>query len=151
MSEAISVNTAEVAEDTAEKTVEYADKYPLRELQAQDIFTMTSIISAIGVKEFKACLDGDKLKTLLESKDKGLTNNDVKEVGIDIILNAASIVLANLPKAESQIYQLLSDLSGMPKENIKSLDMAIFTDMVMRVFHKEEFRDFIGVVSRYVK
>ena len=126
--------------------------YEFRKLGAPDMFIMCRIISKIGVNEFTACFEKDGIKNLLAS----VTGEDGKEdipsiVGISVIFEIANVILGNLPKCESEIYQILAQTSNQPIENIKSMDMVTFFEMVVDFIKKEEFRDFIKAVSRLLK
>ena len=57
------------------------------------------------------------------------------------------VLLKTLPKCEKEIYQLLAQVSDLTEEEIKS-DMILFTEMVIDFVKKDEFKDFIKVVSR---
>ena len=121
--------------------------YTFRRLNSTDIFLMTKIIGKIGINEFTACLEKDSVKHMLNSiTGKDSTNTTM--VGISVILEAANVIMGNISKCESEIYQLLANVSGMPVKDIKGLDGVIFFEMVMDFVMKEEFRDFIRVVSK---
>jgi len=130
--------------------------YELRKLQASDIFPMCKIISKIGISEFKDCLNSLDISGLLSEGNTSENENEnenekedekVKEIGVTVILDVANVVLANIPKIEQEIYSFLSGLSGLKKEEVKTLDMGTFARMIVDVFKKEEFADFIGVAS----
>ena len=109
--------------------------YELRDLCSKDIFPMFKIISKIGVKEFKKCFESDEVKQMIAS---GGTDN-VDSIGMTIIMDVVSIVV--------DIYKLLSGLSGMKESEIAELPMNTFVKMVIDVIKKDEFKDFIQVVS----
>lgn len=121
--------------------------YSLRKLEARDIFAMSRILNAIGIKEFKRCLRPEQLKAFADNE----TELNVEAIGVEIVFDAAGILLENLPECEDLLYAFLSSLSGLKKEEIKALGMAEFTEMVVDVIKKEEFRDFIKVVSKLPK
>lgn len=121
--------------------------YKFRKLCADDIFPMFSIIGAIGVNEFAACLSfADFLTSGEAAKDKENTAEFMK-----MGLNIAGILCKNLPKCRDDIYNLLSQVSGMKVEDIRTMDFATFAEMVIDFVRKEEFRDFTGVVSKLFK
>lgn len=121
--------------------------YKFRKLCADDIFPMFSIIGAIGVNEFAACLSfADFLTSGETAKDKENTAEFMK-MGLGI----AGILCKNLPKCRDDIYTLLSQVSGMKAEDIRTMDFATFAEMVIDFVRKEEFRDFTGVVSKLFK
>lgn len=128
--------------------------YTFRLLGAPDIFLMSKIISKIGIKEFKTCFESDGIKNLVQNMmvDKAQKDSDetnIISVGAEVALELASVILTNLPKCESDIYQILSQTSNLSVEEIKAPGNAVmFLEMVIDFIKKEEFRDFIGVVSK---
>lgn len=125
--------------------------YELRGLMADDMFIMFSIISKIGIKEFKACFESDDVKAAVLNMAKKADENgdaeadegaDVVSVGISVALDIASILLANIGKCKNDIYALLSSLSGMKAGDIAKLPAKTFTSMVIDLVKKEEFADF---------
>ena len=72
-------------------------------------------------------------------------------VGISVMLEIANVIIGNLPKCETEIYQLLSNVSNLSVEEVKGLGFATFAEMVLDFVKKDEFRDFIKVVSKSFK
>jgi hypothetical protein len=127
--------------------------YTLRSLQGADIFPMSAIIKKIGVKEFKNAFQDEEIKDLVKSINSGEISKDAaaNQAGMAVILNIVDVVLGNLPRAEKNIYKFLASLSGMKPDEVAALPMATFTGMVIDVIQKDEFKDFIKVVSRLFK
>ena len=123
--------------------------YTFRRLNSTDMFLMFKIIGKIGVNEFTACFEKDTVKQMITSVTSGGNKeNATTMVGISVILEMANVILANLPKCETEIYQMLSNTSNLTVDQVKKLDMIIFAEMVIE---KEEFKDFIKVVSKLFK
>ncbi len=122
-------------------------KYELKPLQSKDVFPMFRIISKIGIKEFRDCFNSAEVKDAIAKGNKA----DVNALGMNIMLDVASVVISHVGDAEQEIYAFLSGLSGMSKKEIEALDMVTFFEMIVDVFKKEEFKDFIGVVSKLFK
>jgi len=138
MSEIIEMNPVEAAEKP----------YTFRKLSAVDVFPMFKIIGAIGINEFTACFEKDGIKNMIASFT-GESGEDMSSiVGISVILEIANVIIGNLPKCENEIYQILSQTSNLTPAQVKKLDMAVFFEMVIDFIRKEEFRDFIKVVSK---
>lgn len=127
--------------------------YTLRSLQGADIFPVSAIIKKIGVKEFKNAFQDEEIKRLVQSINNGDMSRDAaaNQAGMAVILNIVDVVLGNLPRAEKDIYKFLASLSGMKPDEVAALPMATFTGMVIDVIQKDEFKDFIKVVSRLFK
>lgn len=124
--------------------------YKFRPLEASDVFVMSKIIGAIGVNEFSACFENDGIKKVIASMGKD--GNDSSTIaGAAVFLEIANVIFKNLPKCEADIYQMLASVSGMTVNQVKKLDFVTFTEMVIDFVQKEEFRDFIKVVSRLFK
>jgi hypothetical protein len=132
--------------------------YTFRLLGAPDIFLMSKIISQIGIKEFKACFESDSIQNLIhdmmeKGKEDGKTDNsNVVSVGVGVAVEIAGVILGNLPKCENDIYQMLAQTSNLSVDEIKAPGNAVmFLEMVIDFIKKEEFRDFIKVVSKLFK
>lgn len=133
--------------------------YTFRQLGAPDIFLMAKIISQIGIKEFKACFESDSINSLIQNmmkaeKEEGkeTDNSNIVSVGVGVAVELAGVILGNLPKCENDIYQMLSQTSNLSVEEIKAPgNAAMFLEMVIDFIKKEEFKDFIKVVSKLFK
>lgn len=143
-----------------ENNAETAKAFELRNLTADDMFPMFQIISKIGVKEFKNCFSSPETKDAIAAARSNKGNEEVNDeaetdnlnaVGVSIALDIASVVLANIGNCKNDIYQLLSQLSGMTSKEIAQLPMLTFTKMVVAVIKKEEFKDFFKAAARLFK
>lgn len=123
-----------------------AVKYTLRTLTADDMFPMFSIISKIGLKEFKECFASEDVKATIENGKN--TEIDVSSIGVSVALDIASIIFSNIGKCKSDIYQLLAGLSGMKEKDIAALPMNVFMKMIIDVVKKEEFTDFFQAAAK---
>ena len=142
MSEIIEMNPAMEAD---------VKPYVFRKLSAVDVFPMFKIIGAIGINEFTACFEKDGIKNMISSFT-GESGEDMSSiVGISVILEVANVIIGNLPKCENEIYQILSQTSNLSVAQVKKMDMAVFFEMVIDFIKKEEFKDFIKVVSKLFK
>lgn len=128
-----------------------AKAYELRTLCAEDVFPMFKIISKIGIKEFKSCFESEDVKEAIKSATNGETQADLEVIGLGVALEIASVIMANIPQAKEDIYLFLEQISGMSKDDIRKLPISTFTEMIIDVVKKEEFKDFFGVVSKLFK
>lgn len=144
----MSETTLELVQPEVAETVK---PYTFRLLGAPDIFLMAKIINQIGIKEFKACFESDGIKDLIQqmmAKEAKADDSNIVSVGVGVAVEIASVILGNLPKCENDIYQMLSQTSNLSVEEIKAPGNAVmFLEMVIDFIKKEEFRDFIKVVS----
>nr|DAX15466.1 MAG TPA: hypothetical protein [Herelleviridae sp.] len=131
---------------------ETTTKFELRTLKSEDVFPMFKIISKIGLKEIKEQFDPATLGKIANAFKAG--NKDAKgedmlySIGFTVVLEIANIVIANVPNCKKEIYGLLSQVSGMSEKELANLDFVTFTEMIVEFFKKDEFKDFIGVVSK---
>lgn len=107
---------------------------------------MSKIISKIGISEFKDCLGSDTVKALTKEDSK-----NVEAIGMAVMLDMGSIVLSHMSDCETELYKFLSSLTGETVETLMNDSIADFAELVIEIFKKEEFKDFIGVVSRLLK
>ena len=128
-------------------------KFELRELKSADLFPMFGILSKIGFKDLKDSLSVDTIKTMIDSVNGKSEDNDTQTtiLGFGIIMEVVEVIMKNLPKCEKEIYSFLAGVSGMTAKEIADLDVATFTEMVIAVVQKEEFKDFFKVVSGLFK
>lgn len=137
--------------------------YTFRKLKSTDIFLMVQIINKIGVAELKGLLDKDSIKKVVESvignaneTENAEKKNDDKtdvltQIGISFAFNVATIILKNLPKCETDIYEMLANVTEKDIDFIKNLDMDVFFGMIINFCKKDEFKDFLKVVSKFLK
>lgn len=128
-------------------------KFELRELKSADLFPMFGILSKIGFKELKDSLSVDTIKTMVDSVNGKAEDSDtqITLLGFGIIMEVVEVIMKNLPKCEKEIYSFLAGVSGMTAKEIADLDMVTFTEMVIAVIQKDEFKDFFRVVSGLFK
>jgi hypothetical protein len=113
---------------------------------------MFKIIGKIGINEFTGCFEKDTVKQMIAAVTKdGAKDNATAMVGFSVILEVANVIIGNLPKCEAEIYQMLSNTSNLSVDQVKGLDFATFAEMVIDFVKKEEFKDFIKVVSKLFK
>lgn len=128
--------------------IEEVKPYTLRKLCADDIFPFCTVINQIGFKEFKACFSNPESVEMIKKITSGDESVSIESVGIPIAMDVAGIIFANIEKCKSSLYQLLSQLSGLTKEEIAALDIDVFAEMIIDVVKKEEFKSFFKVASK---
>lgn len=133
-----------------EEATNAVKSYELRDLQSKDVFPMFRIIRKIGIKEFKSCFETEDVQNMVSgAKDKD--EKTVEKIGVSVFVNIAGIIFEHISDAEKEIYTFLAGLSGMKEKEIAELDMVVFAEMIIDVFKKEQFKDFIKVVSKLFK
>lgn len=126
--------------------------FELRQLTAEDIFPMFQIISKIGVREFKSCFESEEVRNAIMGMVSGAKDQaKLNAIGLTVAVDIAGVIISNLYKCKDDIYQLLSQLSGMKTKEIASLPMPTFLEMIIAVVKKEEFKDFFQGVTKLLK
>lgn len=126
-------------------------EYTFRRLNSTDIFLMTKIIGKIGINEFTACLEKDTVKQMIDRLTGKESTGNATMVGISVMLEIANVIIGNLSRCEGEIYQLLANVSGMAVKQVKEMDAVTFFEMIVDFVTKDEFKDFIKVVSKRFK
>lgn len=145
--------TIEMKSETTEMVA--AEKpYTFRKLGAPDMFLMFKIISSIGINEFTKCLESASVLNVINEmsqEEKNADSGAMLAAGA-VILEAVNVVFANIHKCEKEIYQLLANTSNLSVEEITAEGKAVmFVEMVVDFLKKDEFPDFIKVVSKLFK
>ena len=126
-------------------------EYNMRNLQATDIFSVVKILNGIGLKNIKEAINLDEINNLR----KGMTedNADVitSQVGLNVVMSIATIILENLPNVESDLYNFISSVIDMKAKDVAKMDMGEFMDVLITIIQKEEFKDFFKRASKLIK
>lgn len=128
-------------------------EFELRTLKSDDLFPMFGILSKIGFKDLKEIITPDKIKDMksMISQNDDENTDATTMLGVSVVMEIVSIIMKNLPSCKNEIYTFLSGLSGMTVKEIAELDMVTFTEMIVAVVQKQEFKDFFKVVSKLFK
>lgn len=130
-------------------------EFELRTLKSDDLFPMFGILSKIGFKDLKEIMTPDKIKdmkSMISQGDEADENADATTMlGVSVVMEVVSIIMKNLPFCKDEIYKFLASVSGMSVKEIGNLDMVTFTEMIVTVVQKQEFKDFFKVVSKLFK
>ena len=126
-------------------------EYEMRNLQATDIFSVVKILNGIGLKNIKEAIDFKEINKIR----KGMTekNADVitSQVGLNVVMSIATIVLENLPKIENDLYNFIGSVIGIKTKDVAKMDMGEFMDVLITIIKKEEFKDFFKRASKLIK
>ena len=128
--------------------------YAFRKLSSSDVFLMFKIIGQIGINEFTACFGKEGVLNTLKSLsgEEKKSDSGAMLAAATGALEVANVVLGNVGKCEAEIYQLLANTSNMTVEEITAEGNALlFVEMVIDFVKKDEFPDFIKVVSKLFK
>ena len=126
-------------------------EYNMRNLQATDIFSVVKILNGIGLKNIKESIDFEEINKIR----KGMTedNADVitSQVGLNVVMSIATIILENLPNVESDLYNFIGSVIDMKAKDVAKMDMGEFMDILVTIIQKEEFKDLFKRASKLVK
>ena len=126
-------------------------EYEMRKLQATDIFSVVKILNGIGLKNIKEAIDFEEINKIR----KGMTedNADVitSQVGLNVVMSIATIVLENLPKIENDLFNFIGSVIGVKTKDVAKMDMGEFMDVLISIIQKEEFKDFFKRASKLIK
>ncbi|SEA15941.1 hypothetical protein SAMN04515656_104146 [Eubacterium aggregans] len=136
----------EAAADRVAPGVAEESLLKIRSLQASDLFLMTSIISNIGLKEFKDAFAAVDLSNV--AKIGSPTESEFKEVGLGLLIEVADIVMTNLWKCETYINRLISRIYGVDIKDVPTLDPALYLEMIMGIVEDDKFMDFFKAASK---
>lgn len=128
--------------------------YTLRALCAKDVFPMVKIIRKIGLKDIGKAFNPEEIKAITESvsEEENATVDSIAEtVGVTVVLKIVDVILENLEAVEQEIFGFLGGLAGMTADEVGSLPMDVFFEMLVDTFQSKEFVGFMKVVSRFLK
>ena len=127
------MNKQEIREQ--EETMERP--YTLRRLKDRDLFPILGIISEVFPDELS------KVFVQLSTKEKS-----VQEVGAMAILKLVVAVLKNMDKVQNEVYDLLSDVSGIPAAEIQEMEFGTTPMMIWDIVGNEKNNGFFKVLSK---
>ncbi len=125
--------------ENVEKTVAEEQKkpYTLRELCDEDLYTVLAIVGAVipdDAKEtFTQIVNGQK---------------EVKEVGGMVAFDMVRLILKNFKAVKGDVYAFLSDLSGIPAEEIAKMPFGTTPMMLKDVFEDAKNASFFMEFSK---
>ena len=124
-----------------EATVEQEEiverSYTLRRLKDKDLFPILGIISEV--------FPDDLAKTFVQLTTKEKT---VQEVGATAVLKIVLAVLKNMDRVKDEVYNLLSDVSGIPAAEIAEMEFGTTPMMIWDIVSNEKNCGFFKVLSK---
>ena len=111
--------------------------YTLRRLVDRDLFPILGIIGEVFPDDLA------KVFVQLSTKEKS-----VQEVGATAVLKMVLAVLKNMDKVQDDVYALLSDVSGIPAEEIPDMEFGTTPNMIWDIINNEKNNSFFKVVSK---
>lgn len=118
-------------EETMEKP------YTLRRLVDRDLFPILHILGEVFPDDLA------KIFVQVTTKEKS-----VQEVGATAILKMVLAVIKNMDKVQDEVYNLLSDVSGIPAEDIPEMEFGTTPNMIWDIVNNEKNNGFFRVLSK---
>lgn len=111
--------------------------YTLRPLRDEDLWPVLGIIAEVFPDDlaqyFVALMAGEK---------------SFEEVGYDVGFKLFAAVIKNLPKMGDPMYDLLSNLSGIPAAEIRQMPFGTTPKMILDIYRSIRNADFFGEFSK---
>ena len=130
-------------------------EYNMRNLQATDIFSVVKILNGIGLKNIKESIDFEEInkirKGMTEDNSEGNLELVYSQVGVNVVMSIATVILENLPNVESDLYNFIGSVIDMKAKEVAKMDMGEFMDILVAIIQKEEFKDFFKRASKLIK
>lgn len=122
-------------ENAVDETLERP--YTLRRLKDKELYPILNIISTV----FPDDLASIAVKVMTKEKK-------VAEVGGLAVVRLVVAILKNMSKVQEEVYQLLSDVSGMAVEDIENAEFGTTPMMIWDIISNEKNASFFKVVSK---
>lgn len=128
MSEAIEKN---ITEEVIERP------YTLRKLKDGDLIPLLGLFRKMGLKDFKDVIV------------KAVNGGDVKEIGVEALLNIGDVMIEHLETdAGPAIYDFYADMSGLTVEAIKEMEFGTLPMMIYDSFSEVKNSSFFKVLAK---
>ena len=126
-------------------------EYEMRNLQASDIFSVVKILNGIGLKNIKEAINLDEINNLRKGMTEDNEDAVTSQVGVNVVMSIATVILENLPKVENDLYTFVGSVIGVKAKDVAKMDMGEFMDLLIAIIQKEEFKDFFKRASKLIK
>ena len=111
--------------------------YTLRRLKDKDLWPILSIIGQV--------FPGD-LSTVFAQVMTG--DKSVDQVGAEVVMKLVVSVIRNMNRVADEVYALLSDVSGIPIEEIEEMEFGTTPMMIWDIVNNEKNASFFVAVSK---
>ena len=131
-----------------EAAVKKEKPYTLRELNDEDLYTVLEILAIALPEEAKESF----AQKVSESMDKGDKKDDKTEkLGIQVAFDMVRYIMKNMKSVKSEVYAFLSDLSGIPADDIRKMPFGTTPAMLKEVFTNTKNADFFTELFKSLK
>lgn len=123
-------------------------KLTLRPLRGDDIFAVFDLVDKLELIEpLTDLVKGNLRQTFLEvaNSENNEKDQDVA-VGMEIVLQLSKIAVRNVPKARTEINDLLGDLTGTDAQTVANLPIKEYIDLVTDFFKHNDLLELLQPV-----
>ena len=131
----MSKQETEILNETAEEVVERP--YTLRDLTDEDLYPVIDIIATVFPED---------LTTIIMKVASGEKKLD--ELGAVAVIQIVRAILKNIGAIKADLYAFLSDVSGVPADDIKKMPFGTTPMMIWDIVHDVKNASFFKVVSK---
>lgn len=125
--------------------------YKLRTPTLDDLFPMVEIIKKIGFEEIEKCFSRENTEKIIANINSEGGKADVNAVGYQIGTKIFGVIVRNLGVCKDDIYQLLSQLSGLTKSEVGALPLPTVWKMLKELINGDTFKDFFTDAAELAK
>ena len=130
---------------------ELTKAYKLRTPTLDDVFPMVEIIKKIGFEEIEKCFSRENTEKIIANINDEGGKVDMNAVGYQIGTKIFGVIVRNLSVCKDDIYQLLSQLSGLTISEVGALPLPIVWKMLKELINGDTFKDFFTEASELAK
>ena len=124
--------------DNMENTVMTEEKpYTLRRLKDKDLWPVLDIIGKVFL---------DNLSSTFVEVATG--QKSVQEIGGIVIMQLVTAIIRNLKTVHDEVYEFLSDVSGIPAAEIEEMPFGTTPNMIWDIVKSEKNADFFKEFSK---
>lgn len=127
--------TEPIMEATTDEAIERS--YTLRPMKDRDLYPVLNIVTKVFPDDLAAMF------MQLASGEK-----TAAEVGAVAVIQLCLSVLKNVDKVEDELYSFLSDVSGVPADEIREMPFGTTPMMIMDIANDVKNASFFKVVSK---
>lgn len=127
----VEINPVETVEESVDRG------YTLRRLKDRDLWPILGILSEVFPNELSGIF------AQIVTKEKS-----VSEVGAMVVMKLVLAIIKNMNKVQDEVYALLSDVSGIPADEIKEMEFGTTPMMIWDIVGNEKNAGFFKVLSK---
>lgn len=130
---------------------EMTKAYKLRTPTLDDLFPMVEIIKKIGFEEIEKCFSRENTEKIIANINDEGGKVDMNAVGYQIGTKIFGVIVRNLSVCKDDIYQLLSQLSGLTISEVGALPLPTVWKMLKELINGDTFKDFFTEATALAK